>query len=86
MKAPCEGNTWSITCALFVFIDLSSLAALGIIVPGNTPVIQREPIADRSVATRTDKAVTATTGDRTHAPQTDLQGTIVPRTEVKHAN
>ena len=70
----------------FESIDLSALAAMGIIVPLDTPVMQLEPLAVGSAATRTDTVVAALTEDGVHAPQKDLQGTIVPSTEVKRAN
>ena len=70
----------------FDFIGLSALAAMGIIVPVDAPVSQLNPLADGSVATRTDTAVTGTTEDSAHAPQNDPQGTIVPSNKVKRAN
>ena len=58
---------------------------MGIIVLVVTPGSQLNPLADGSVATRTDTAVTGTTEDSAHAPQNDPQGTIDPNTKVAPA-
>ena len=70
----------------FESIDLSALAATGVIVPVDTPVSLQKPLADGSAATRTNMAFDALTEDGVLALQNDLQGTIVPSTEVKRAN